>query len=132
MDCTDNFAAKFLINDACILANKPFSHCGVLGTSGQMLTVLPGKSCCYRCIFSAPPPFDKRLDPSQVGIVNALPGVMGTLQAIEAIKFLIGSHELLTDALLTFNAFTMEFRKVSLKRNPGCLVCCDNPTITSL
>lgn len=132
IDATDNFPAKFLINDACFFEKKPFSHAGVLRFDGQLMTVIPGKTACYRCIFHSPPPADLARFFSRAGILGVLPGVIGTLQATEAIKYLLGIGNLLTDTLLTYNALTMEFRKVRCKRNPNCLLCGPNPKITEL
>lgn len=132
IDCTDNFAAKFLINDACLLAGKPFSHGGILAFDGQTMTVKPRESACYRCIFPDPPPSDALLSCSRAGVFGVLPGVIGTIQATEAIKFLLETGELLTDRLLTYNALRMKFREVPLKRKKTCPVCGDDPTITAL
>jgi molybdopterin/thiamine biosynthesis adenylyltransferase len=132
IDATDNFPSKFLINDACFFEKKPFSHAGVLKFDGQLITVLPGETTCYRCIFNAPPPAEAVPPASQSGLLGILPGVIGTLQATEAVKFLLGIGSLLTDTLLTYNALTMEFRKVRFPRNPSCLLCGSNPTITEL
>ena len=132
IDGTDNFAAKFLVNDACYFEKKPYSHAGVLQFDGQLITVLPGETTCYRCIFNAPPPPDVVPSCSQAGVLGVLPGVIGSLQATEAIKYLLGIGDLLTDTLLTYNALTMEFRKVRLSRNPKCPLCGENPRITEL
>jgi molybdopterin/thiamine biosynthesis adenylyltransferase len=132
LDGTDNFAAKFLINDACVLAGIPFSHGGILRFQGQTMTVLPHKSACYRCIFEAPPPVDAVPTCSQAGVLGAIAGMLGTIQAAEALKFIVGAGKLLTDALLTFDALEMNFRKVPLRRNPKCAICGDHPTITEL
>ena len=123
IDATDNFDAKFLINDACVLAGKPYSHGGILKFDGQALTVLPGKSPCYRCIFSEPPPAETALACSRAGVIGVLPGIIGTIQATEAIKFLIGKGELLTGRLLTYNVLAMKFREVPISRNPNCPLC---------
>ena len=132
IDATDNFPSKFLINDACFFEKKPFSHAGVLRFDGQLMTVIPGKTACYRCIFHSLPSPEAAKSCSRAGILGVLPGVVGTLQATEAIKFLLGIGNLLTDTLLTYNALTMEFRKVRCKRNPDCPLCGQNPTITEL
>lgn len=132
IDGTDNFAAKFLINDACVLAGKPYSHGGILAFDGQTITVKPHESACYRCIFPEPPPKDAIPTCSQAGVIGVLPGVLGTIQATEAIKFLLGKGELLTDRLLTYNALRMKFREVPIKRNPACPVCGEQPTIIDL
>jgi len=132
IDGTDNFAAKFLINDACVLAGKPYSHGGILQFDGQTMTVRPGESACYRCIFPEPPPKDGIPTCSQAGVIGVLPGVLGTIQATEAIKFLLGKGDLLTNRLLTYSALRMKFREIPLKRNPACPVCGENPTITEI
>jgi molybdopterin/thiamine biosynthesis adenylyltransferase len=132
IDGTDNFAAKFLINDACILAGKPYSHGGILQFDGQTITVKPGESPCYRCIFPAPPPKDAIPTCSRAGVIGVLPGVLGTIQATEAIKYLLGIGDLLTGRLLTYNALRMKFREVPIRKNPACPVCGEQPTITEL
>lgn len=132
IDGTDNFAAKFLINDACVLGGKPYSHGGILQFVGQTITVLPGKSTCYRCIFPAPPPKDAIPTCSQAGVIGVLPGVIGSIQATEAIKFLLGKGELLAGRIMMYDALGMNFREVAVKRNSRCPVCGDQPTIVAL
>jgi molybdopterin/thiamine biosynthesis adenylyltransferase len=132
IDGTDNFAAKFLINDACVLGGKPYSHGGILRFDGQTFTVKPRESACYRCIFERPPPKDAIPTCSEAGVIGVLPGVIGTLQATEAIKFLLGKGDLLTGRLLTYNALKLKFREIPIKRNPRCPVCGDAPTLTEL
>jgi molybdopterin-synthase adenylyltransferase len=132
IDGTDNFAAKFLINDACVLGNKAFSHAGILRFDGQLMTVRPGASACYRCVFNAPPPPRAVPSCSQAGVLGAVAGVVGCLQATETLKFLLGLPGLLTDTLLVWNAQRMDFRKAKVKRNPRCAVCGEQPTITTL
>lgn len=132
VDGTDNFPAKFLINDACVFADKPFSHAGVMGFDGQMMTVIPGESACYRCVFSEPPPPDAVPNPGRTGVLGTIAGVLGTLQATEVLKFIIGKGDLLTNRLLIFNGLKMKFRNVSIKKRSDCPVCGDNPTITTL
>jgi molybdopterin/thiamine biosynthesis adenylyltransferase len=132
VDATDNFAAKFLINDACVLAGRPFSHGGILEYAGQTMTVLPGISPCYRCLFPQPPPADLLGPCSRAGVLGVLPGVIGTIQATEAVKWLLGLGELLTGRLLTYDARGLRFREIPLSRAPGCPLCGDTPTITSL
>jgi Dinucleotide-utilizing enzymes involved in molybdopterin and thiamine biosynthesis family 2 len=131
VDGTDNFPVKFLINDACVKAQKPFSHGGILRFEGQTITVLPG-TACYRCVFHAPPPPNAVPTCSQAGVLGAIAGMLGTIQAAEVLKFLTGVGELLTNRLLTFNAKTMEFRTIKVKHNHKCGVCGDEPTITEL
>ncbi len=131
IDGTDNFPAKFLINDACYFERIPFSHAGILQFEGQLMTVLPGRTACYRCVFRSPPP---QATPScgQAGVLGVLPGVIGSLQATEAIKYLLGLGGLVTDSLLTYSALTMDFRKVHVPRRPECPLCGPHATITRL
>ena len=129
LDGTDNFAAKFLVNDACVLSKKPFSHGGILRFGGQAMTYLPGDAC-YRCVFLKPPPPKSVPSCSQAGILGAVAGMLGTIQAAEALRFLIGKGKLLNNRLLIFDALDMNFRNVEIKRNPDCPVCGNNPTIT--
>ena len=132
IDGTDNFGAKFLINDACYFEKVAFSHAGILRFDGQLITVLPGETTCYRCIFRSPPPAGAVPSCSQAGVLGVLAGVVGSLQAAETMKYLLGIGDLLTDTLLTYNALTMEFRKIKLNRNPNCPLCGSNPKITEL
>ena len=133
LDGTDNFPAKFLINDACVMAGKPFSHAGIIRFKGQLTTVIPGESPCYRCIFRNPPPKDAVPTCKQAGVIGAMGGVIGSLQAMEAIKYITGAGELLAGYLLTYDALTMQFRKIKLPpRGEGCAVCADEPSITEL
>ncbi len=131
IDGTDNFAAKFLINDACVLAGKPYSHGGILRFEGQTMTVVPG-SACYRCVFGGPPPANAVPTCSQAGVLGSIAGMLGTIQATEALKYLTGVGELLTNRLLTFDAKAMSFRTINVKHNHKCKVCGDQPTITEL
>lgn len=123
IDATDNFESKFLINDACIAANKPYSHGGILRYKGQTMTVIPGESTCYRCIFPEEPGSEDAVACSKAGVLGVLPGIIGTLQATEAIKFLAGVGELLTGRLLTYDSAAMKFREIALKKNPVCPAC---------
>ena len=131
IDGTDNFAAKFLINDACVFAAKPFSHGGILRFDGQTMTYLNGQAC-YRCVFPAPPPKNAVPACSQAGILGAVAGMLGTIQAAEALKFLIGKGKLLNNRLLIFNALEMKFRVVQVGKNPRCPVCGGEPSIREL
>jgi len=132
IDGTDNFRSKFLINDACYFEKKPFSHGGILRFFGQTMTIIPGKTACYRCVFQAPPPKDAVPTCSQAGILGSVAGILGTIQATEALKYLAGVGGLLENTLLTFDAKTFEFRKVKLSRQKHCRLCGENPEITTL
>ena len=132
IDGTDNFPAKFLVNDACYFEKKAFSHAGILRFDGQLITVLPGETTCYRCIFHSPPPAGVVPSCSEAGVLGVLAGVIGLLQATEAMKYLLGIGDLLTNALLVYNALEMSFYRVKLNRNPNCPLCGENPQITEL
>jgi molybdopterin/thiamine biosynthesis adenylyltransferase len=132
IDATDNFAAKFLINDACVLAGKSYSHGGILRFSGQTTTVCPGETGCYRCLFPEEPEEDVAVACSRAGVLGVLPGIIGTVQATEAIKYLLGEGQLLTGRLLTYDSRSLTFRELALRPNPRCPLCGNNPTITGL
>lgn len=131
IDGTDNFPTKFLVNDACVLAGVPYSHGGILRFDGQTFTIKPRESACYRCIFLEPPPANAVPTCSQAGVIGVIAGIMGTLQANEAIKFVLGKGDLLTNRLLIFDALKTKFREVKLRKNPSCPVC-GTGTITEL
>lgn len=126
IDGTDNFQAKFLINDACVLAKVPFSHGGVLQFAGQTMTIIPHETACYRCVFNAPPPPNAVPSCAQAGVLGAVAGMLGTIQATETLKFLTSTGITLTNQLLSFDALTMEFRKISVRKRANCPVCGDN------
>lgn len=131
VDGTDNFPIKFLINDACVMAEKPFSHGGILRFEGQTFTHIPG-SACYRCLFGFPPPPNAVPTCSQAGVLGAIAGMLGTIQAAETLKFLTGVGELLTNKLLRFDAKTMRFDTIKTKKSKQCPVCGEHPTVTTL
>ncbi|KAB8288989.1 adenylyltransferase [Bifidobacterium ramosum] len=133
IDATDNFATKFLINDACVLAGKPFIHAGVVGFAGQLMDVVPGAGPCYRCIFEEMPPAGEVPTCKEAGVLGAVVGVIGSLEATEAVKLIVGVGEPLIGRMLTVDALTMDVRRVPLPdRVPECAVCGDHPTITTL
>ena len=132
LDGTDNFPTKFLVNDACVFNSIPFSHGGILRFRGQTTTVIPGQTACYRCSFRNPPPPDAVPSCAQAGVLGAVAGMLGTIQAAEALKFITGTGKLLTNAILTFDAKTMSFRKISINKQEDCPVCGTQPTITEL
>jgi molybdopterin/thiamine biosynthesis adenylyltransferase len=121
VDAADNFATKFLIADACHAAGRPYSHAGIQRFTGQTMTVLPGRSACYRCVFGGPPPADTAAAPQ--GPLGVVPGVIGCIQATEVLKVLLGLGDLLTDRLLTYDALALRFRCVPLRRDPSCPLC---------
>ncbi|MDR2637265.1 MAG: HesA/MoeB/ThiF family protein [Zoogloeaceae bacterium] len=123
IDGTDNFAAKFLVNDACVLAGKPYSHGGILRFDGQTMTIRPRETACYACVFNAPPPAGVVPTCSSAGVLGAIAGMLGAIQATEALKVITGVGEPLYNALLSFDAKSMQFRKTKLKPNPRCRVC---------
>lgn len=131
IECTDNFEAKFLINDACVLNKKPYSHCGVLMFHGQTITYTPG-TACLRCLFSSPPPPGTSPSSSEVGIFGTVPGTFGTIQATEAVKYLIGKGKLLTNKLFHLDTFHFDLGTIAVDANPDCPVCGKNPSITDL
>ncbi|MDI6787952.1 MAG: ThiF family adenylyltransferase, partial [Planctomycetota bacterium] len=118
IDGSDNFPTKFLLNDACVLNGKPLIHAGVLRYTGQVMTIIPSSSplraqlgsACYRCIFPEPPPADSIPTCEQAGILNTVAGIIGLIQATEAIKLLLNIGDLLTNRLLVFDALEMTFR----------------------
>ena len=132
IDATDNFSAKFLINDACVIAGKPFCHAGIIRFQGQLMTYVPKKGPCYRCIFREPPPEDAVPTCKQAGIIGATAGTIGSLQAMEAVKYIIGKGDLLIGRLLVYDALKMQFRNVRLPKDDNCAVCGAHPTIRKL
>jgi len=132
IDGTDNFPAKFLINDACVLLGKPFSHAGIIRFQGQTMTYVPRQGPCYRCVFKNPPPPEVVPTCKQAGVLGVMGGIIGTIQATEALKYILGLGNLLTGKLLTFDALTMEFRKIKLPNNKKCQVCGEEPSIKEL
>lgn len=124
IDGSDNFPTKFLVNDVAVSMGIAFSHAGIVRLQGQTMTIIPGKSACYRCLFKAPPPPEEILSCQQAGILGAVAGTMGSIQATEAIKYLVGFEEgLLVNRLLTYDAKAMKFHTVEVKKNDNCAVC---------
>ncbi|NTV41828.1 MAG: HesA/MoeB/ThiF family protein [Syntrophobacteraceae bacterium] len=125
IEATDNFESKFLVNDVCVALGKAFSHAGILGMVGQAMTVVPGEGPCFRCLFDDLPPPGAVKTTDEIGVLGVVPGILGAIQATEAIKCLARCGDLLVGRLLTFDAFTMTFREISLptdKRCPACAV----------
>src|SRR5258706_13269881 len=124
VDGSDNFDSNFLVNDVAIKLGIAFCHAGIVRLQGQTMTVIPGKSACYRCLFKAPPPPEEILNSQASGILGAVAGTLGTIQATEAVKYLAGMEDgLLTDRLLVYDAKNMKFREVEVKRDPNCASC---------
>lgn len=131
IDCSDNFPTKYLINDACVLFKKSFSHGGVVAFNGLTFTHVP-QSACLRCIFPAPPPANLAMNCRGTGILGSVAGMVGTIQATEAIKYILRKDGLLANRIMTIDALSMVFRNIALKPNRLCLICGDKPSITKL
>jgi|TARA_B110000263_G_scaffold179174_1_gene156780 adenylyltransferase/sulfurtransferase len=127
----DNFQARYLVNDASFLAGKPLVDGSILLFDGQASTYIPGQGC-YRCIFPEPPPPGEVPSCAEAGVLGALPGMIGTIQATEVIKVLLGIGEPLAGRLLIIDALSMDFRVLKVRRNLDCPLCGDNPTVTEL
>ena len=132
VDGTDNFPTRYLINDACVMLNKPLVSGAILRFEGQVTTILPGEGHCYRCLFEEPPPAGLVPSCQEAGVLGVLPGVIGALQATEVLKLIIGKGKPLTNQLLIYDALGVDFRKVRVPKNKECPVCGENPTITDL
>lgn len=136
IDGSDNFPTRYLANDACVLSGKPLLYGAISQFEGQ-LSLFHARSSkamgpCYRCLFPAPPAPGTVLNCAEAGVFGALPGVVGSLMAVEAVKYLLGLGESLTGVLLHYDALYNEMRRISLVRNPQCAVCGDAPSVTEL
>ena len=132
-DGTDNFATRFLVNDACVLARRTLVSAAVLRFEGQLSTFKPhAGGPCYRCLYSAPPPDGLVPTCSEAGVLGAVTGVMGTLQATEVLKEVLGIGDGLAGRLLIWDALEASFRTIRLPRDPACPLCGEHPTITDL
>ena len=127
----DNFATRYLVNDACYLLGKPLVDGSILIFDGQTTVFMPGHGC-YRCLFPEPPPPGMVPNCAEAGVLGALTGLVGSIQATEALKLILGIGESLSSRLLLIDALSMSFREVKIKRNPACPLCGDNPTVTQL
>ena len=132
IDGTDTFPVKFLINDAAFFTKRPLIHGGILRFEGQMFTIVPGRSACYRCIFPEPPPAGLIPSCREAGVMGPLAGVIGTLQATEALKIVLGIGCPLANRILKYDGLGTQFRIVPIRRNAKCPLCGDAPTITAL
>ena len=127
----DNFATRYLVNDAAFLAEKILVDGSIFLFEGQVTTFFPGEGC-YRCLYPSPPPPGMVPSCSEAGVLGVLPGTVGAIQATEAIKVLLEQGEPLKNRLLLYDALAMDFRTVKIRRDPGCPLCGDAPTVTEL
>jgi adenylyltransferase/sulfurtransferase len=132
VDGSDNFPTRYLVNDACVLAKKTLVHGAFFRFEGQAMVVKPGEGPCYRCLFSEPPPPGAVPSCQEAGVLGALAGVIGLIQATETLKLILGIGEPLVGKLIIFNALEMGFRKVKVPRDKDCPVCGEHPTVTKL
>ncbi|MBM3241445.1 molybdopterin-synthase adenylyltransferase MoeB [Candidatus Poribacteria bacterium] len=132
VDGSDNFPTRYLINDACVFLDKPLSHGAILRFDGQIFTIVPHQTPCYRCFFESPPPPGFVPSCQEAGILGAVAGIIGTLQANEVLKLIMGIGNPLLGRILIFDALNTEFREVKIPKNPECPVCGEKPTITEL
>ncbi|HCG90620.1 MAG TPA: thiamine biosynthesis protein ThiF [Dehalococcoidia bacterium] len=127
----DNFATRYLVNDACYLLGKPLVDGSILIFDGQSTLFTPGNGC-YRCLFPSPPPPGMVPNCAEAGVLGALTGLVGSIQATEALKYILGIGQSLESRLLIIDALSMTFREFKLRRNPNCPLCGDKPTVTEL
>ena len=127
----DNFPARYLVNDAAYLAGKPLVDGSILLFDGMATVFMPGEGC-YRCLFPTPPPPGEVPSCAEAGVLGMLPGMVGTIQATETVKLVLGIGDSLSGRLLLIDALDMDFRTVKLRRNPDCPLCGDNPTVSEL
>ena len=132
IDGCDNFPTHYLINDACVLEKKPCSHGSILRYEGFATTSYPERGPCYRCVFKSSPPPGLIPGCQEAGVFGVLPGIIGTIQASEALKFILGIGDLLAGRLLCFNALNMSFFEASADRSSSCQICGDHPKITEI
>jgi adenylyltransferase/sulfurtransferase len=132
VDGADNFPTRYLVNDACVLLGKPNAYGSIFRFDGQASVFGAPDGPCYRCLYPEPPPPGLVPSCAEGGVLGVLPGIIGTIQATEAIKLIIGAGTTLAGRLLLFDALTMEFRTMKLRRDPACPVCGEHPTVTTL
>src|SRR5205809_5815342 len=128
---SDNFHTRYLVNDACVMLRKPLVDASILKWEGQATAFLPGRGC-YRCLFPTPPPPGTVPSCAEAGILGAMCGVIGTIQAVETVKLILDLGDPLVNRLMLFDSLSMEFREVKIPRDPDCPLCGDNPTIHEL
>ena len=132
VDGTDNFPTRYLVNDACVLSGKPNVYGSIFRFEGQASVFAAADGPCYRCMFPEPPPPGLVPSCAEGGVLGILPGVVGTLQATEAVKLVLGAGELLVGRFLLFDALKMRFRELKVRKDPDCPVCGEHPTVTEL
>jgi molybdopterin/thiamine biosynthesis adenylyltransferase/rhodanese-related sulfurtransferase len=132
LDGTDNFPTRYLINDACVFTRKPFIFGGIFRFYGQVSILCSGEGPCYRCLFPSPPPPDSVPSCAEGGVLGFLPGTIGTIQASEAAKLILGIGDPLIGRLLTYNALEVDFRLFNIRKDPNCPVCGEKPSINEL
>lgn len=132
VDGTDNFPTRYLVNDACVLLGKPNVYGSIFRFEGQVSIFGYPSGPCYRCLYPEPPPPGLVPSCAEGGVLGVLPGIVGALQAAEAIKLILGKGEPLVGRLLLFDALAMRFRELKLRKNPECPACGDHPTVTKL
>ena len=132
VDGCDNFPTRYLVNDACVLTNKPNVHGSIFQFEGQATVFYPRKGPCYRCLYPEPPPAELAPSCAEAGVLGVLPGLIGVIEALEAIKLILGKGDSLIGRLLCFNTLTMEINTLKLRRDPNCPMCGDHPTIHQL
>jgi molybdopterin/thiamine biosynthesis adenylyltransferase len=132
VDCSDNFATRYLVNDACVLTNTTLSHGSIFRFEGHVTTIIPHKSPCYRCLFEHAPPPEMMISSQEAGVLGVLPGIIGVIQATEVIKYLLGIGELLIGRLIYYDALNMTFDEIKMQWNKSCPVCGEEPKITSI
>ncbi|MEE8573312.1 MAG: ThiF family adenylyltransferase, partial [Gemmatimonadota bacterium] len=132
VDGSDNFPTRYLVNDACVLLGIPYVYGAIFRFDGQTSVFATEGGPCYRCLFRDPPPPGLVPSCAEAGVLGALPGVIGSIQALETIKLLVDCGAGLAGRLLLFNALKLEFRELSLRRDPACPVCGDEPTVREL
>jgi adenylyltransferase/sulfurtransferase len=132
VDGTDNFPTRYLVNDACVLLGKPNVYGSIFRFEGQVSVFWGARGPCYRCLFPEPPPPGLVPSCAEGGVLGVLPGIIGSLQANEVIKLIVGAGEPLTGRLVLFDALRLKFRELKLRKNPDCPICSDHPTQTAL
>ena len=128
----DNFPTRYLVNDACVFMKKPLVDGSIFQFEGQASVFYPGKGPCYRCLFPEPPPPGAAPSCAEAGVLGVLPGLVGCVQALEAMKLILGIGKPLIGRMIHFDTLGMEVRVLKLRRDPNCLVCGDHPQITDL